>query len=791
MMLQKEWRIPMKRKRSKQLAGLCLLLFAALSLCACGRSATESGKENDALAKEHVYRFQEIEMPDFGGDEYEVCASGYRDGEIFLLMKVTDWEHYNDNDIRILSVGDDGSGAAAVPLETVPWNPAVEDSSGASENSYYENYTFGADGRIYAVRYYYREPLNPEENAVSMRYLCCWTAGGRLLWETELEDCGSGDESLSVNAISVAEDSTASLTLMGEYAWQISVDAQGKVSGSRQLSDETFQIFSTSAAIVHQTDGTLLLVCYGKDDWTKQYLVSYDPAADTMGESSRMPSSVWNGYGSLAAGPGSGLLYSNRTGIFSYAPPDTASPHSPSQALESTKVMDFINSDLNVSSFDALISLSDTSFAGLFYENYNSEASMGIFTYVDPADIPDRSVLLLAGCYISEDVMQRVVEFNRSNDQYRIIVQNVEEYDSEEELAAGIAEMTNRVFSGKMPDILVTDGLPVETYAARGLLADIGELIEKDAELSQTDFLTNVFEAYSMDGKLYYVIPSFRVDTMIGASSVVGDRTSWTFADAVHLLETQSEGTNLIPEASRSSFLQTMMAYCGGSFIDTGAGKCNFQSRNFLDLLEYAKSLPEELDADSYGEDYWRNYEAQYREGRTILAGMPFSSFEGIDYYVNGIFGEEVSYIGFPMEDGSGSYIKAEEAYAISAHSDHIEGAWEFLRYYLTDDYQSGLRRGLPVQEKIFLENSRSALSGSQSDSTDKEVAAPEPMTEKQLEKLVTFLLSVNRRYYENEEIMNIVSEEIEAFFAGDKTAEETAKLIQNRVQLYLDTNMK
>ncbi|MDE5802698.1 MAG: extracellular solute-binding protein [Lachnospiraceae bacterium] len=781
----------MKRKRSKQLTGFSLLLSVALSLCACGRSARESEKENDALAKEHVYQFQEIEMPDFGGDEYEVCASDYRDGEIFLLMKVTDWEHYNDNDIRILSVGDDGSGAAVVPLETVPWNPAVEDGSGASENSSYENYTFGADGRIYAVRYYYREPLNPEKNAVSMRYLCCWTTEGRLLWETELEDCGSDDESLSVNVISVTEDGTASLTLTGEYAWQISVDAQGKASGSRQLSDETFQIFSTSAAVVHRTDGTLLLVCYGEDNWTEQYLVSYDPATDTMGESSQMPSSGWDGYGSLAAGPGSGLLYSNRTGIFSYAPQDTASPHSPSQSPEGTKVMDFINSDLSVSSFEALISLNDTSFAGLFYENYNSEASMGIFTYVEPADVPDRSVLLMAGCYISDDVMQRVVEFNRSSDQYRIIVQNVEEYDSEDELAAGITEMTSSVFSGNVPDILVTDGLPVETYAARGLLADIGELIEKDAELSQTDFLQNVFEAYSMDGKLYYVIPSFRVDTMIGASSVVGDRTSWTFTDAVHLLETLPEGTNLIPEANRSSFLQTMMAYCGSSFIDTGAGKCNFQSRNFLDLLEYARSLPEELDADSYGEDYWRNYEAQFRDGRTLLAGMPISSFEGIDYYVNGIFGEEVSYIGFPMEDGSGSYIRAEEAYAISAHSDHIEGAWEFLRYYLMDDYQSGLHRGLPVQKKVLLENSRSALSESQSYSTDNESASPEPVTEEQLKKLVTFLLSVNHCYYENEEIMDIVSEETGAFFAGAKTAEETAKVIQNRVQLYLDETMK
>ena len=781
----------MKRKRCKQLAGLWLLLSVAFGLCACSRGFTESGKENDSLAKEYVYRFQEITMPDFGGDEYEVCASDYRDRKIFLLMKVIDWERYNDNDIRILSVGDDGSGAAVVPLETVPWNPAVEDGSGASENSSYDNYTFGADGKIYAVRYYYREPLNPEENAVSIRYLCCWTAEGCLLWETELEDSGSDDEYLSVNAISVADDGTASLTLTGECAWQISVDAQGKVIGSRQLSDETFQVFSRNAAVVHRTDGTLLLVCYGEDDWTENYLVSYEPAADRLGESSRMPSFGWDGYGAVAAGPSSDLLYSNRTGIFSYAPQGTASPRSPSQSPEGTKVMDFINSDLNVSSFDALISLSDTSFAGLFHEDYNSEASMGIFTYVDPADVPDRSVLLLAGCYISDDVMQRVVEFNRNSDQYRIIVQNVEEYDSEEELAEGITEMTNSVLSGNMPDILITDGLPVETYAARGLLADIGELIEKDTELSQTDFLRNVFEAYSMDGKLYYVIPCFRVDTMIGASSVVGDRTSWTFADAVQLLKTLPEGTNLIPEETRSSFLLTMMAYCGGSFIDTGAGKCNFQSRNFLDLLEYAKSLPEELDADSYGEDYWRNYEAQYREGRTLLAGMPISSFEGIDYYVNGIFGEEVSYIGFPMEDGSGSYIKAEEAYAISAHSDHIEGAWEFLRYYLTDDYQSSIRFGLPVQKKVFLENSRLTLNGSQNDPIDNESAALETMTEKQLEKLVAFLLSVNRRYYENEEIMDIVSEETEAFFAGDKTAEETAKVIQNRLQLYMDTNMK
>ena len=36
-------------------------------------------------------------------------------------------------------------------------------------------------------------------------------------------------------------------------------------------------------------------------------------------------------------------------------------------------------------------------------------------------------------------------------------------------------------------------------------------------------------------------------------------------------------------------------------------------------------------------------------------------------------------------------------------------------------------------------------------------------------------------------EIGSIISEELQAYFTGDKTVEETAKIIQNRVQLYLD----
>lgn len=801
----------MKKSIYQQLTSFLLIITMALSLCACGGDGRARGNENAALAKEHVYSVQEIPLPEFGGDEYEICASGCRDRRISLLVKVTDWKDYNENDIRILSLADDGSDMATARLETVRWNP-VGEGSGGQENSWYDNYTFGNDGRIYAARNTYgTSPESGGAESDTEHYLCCWAADGTLLWETALEDFPADDEYVSISAISAAPDGTSRVMLTGGRAYQITVDAWGSPDQLRQLSGETCELFSRSAAVVQSPDGSLLLVCYGEDDLAEQYLISYDPAADMAGEACKMPSVLgWDGYSAVAADHRSGLLYGNRTGICSFCPGETGdiamdmesanlggilarsvekeystadlSAHSSAQT---GLKMSFINSDINVTSFDTLISLSDTSFAGIFHEGYDSEASLGIFTCTAPENVPDKTVLTLDGCYISNEILQRVVEFNRSSGQYRIVVRRVEEYDSEEELAAGISELNSRILSGGMPDILITDGLPMELYESKGLLADIGALLKKDEELSRVDFLQNVFNAYSTDGKLYYVIPRFTVSTMAGAASTVGGRASWTLSDALQLLKSLPEGTNLIAEPNRMSFLQTAMAYCEQEFADRETGKCHFQSEDFLAIMEYAKSLPETAEGDSHDEEYWRNYEMQFLEGRTLLSAMSVYDFGEVNYYVNELFGEEAAYVGFPAAKGSGSCIRAKEACAISAHSGCPEGAWEFLRYYLTDEYQSGPGSGLPVQTRYFQESAAAALLESAEDPS----AAAQSLTKEQMDRLVNFILSVDRRYYYNEEIMDIVTEESAAFFTGDRTAQEAAEIIQRRAQLYLDTN--
>ena len=203
----------------------------------------------------------------------------------------------------------------------------------------------------------------------------------------------------------------------------------------------------------------------------------------------------------------------------------------------------FVISDLYLADLSWLLELDYTTFLSVFYEDYEEGLKAGVLTYVKPEDIQDKAVMVLAGSGISSNLKRRVIAYNRTNDQYRIVIKDYDSYNSYEDYTAGYNQLNNDIITGNMPDILITNNLPVENYASKGLLTDIGKLIEQDEELSQVEFVTSVIDAYSVDGKLYYVIPTFNVRTMVGKTSVLGDKTSWTMADAQQLISTMPEGT--------------------------------------------------------------------------------------------------------------------------------------------------------------------------------------------------------------------------------------------------------
>lgn len=891
----------MKKFWKRALCGVSVLALTLGGLTACGG---RNPMENAALAKENVYRMQEITFPDMGGDDSSVRANWLWDGRIYVMMQLYHWsENGNNQDYKLVSVNQDGSDAKVVPIEMpaskssdmfgedTPGNeniepgqdgaegstgdgpgaddvpavddvtavddeattddvtaagdgdagdgPAADDGESAPgvenapaapadtededvddevldedfavdpwgdygyenvpyvyENTYFGTFSF-ANGRIYALENYYYEyeDYTIPDSYVNIRktYICAWDLDGSLLWESEMESLSTEDQYLYVNAMLPKPDGSMTMLLSGDATYKQDVSADGVIGSRDKFESDNADLLNRAYYLLPKADGTLVLIYADENDWTKQYIVNYDVDKDQVGEASLMPASfALYGYNGMSAGMTSDLIYSDTYGVYTFNAGDE----------EGTKRMDFINSDVGITYLMSLTELDENSFLGMFYTDEGKTAG-GIFTYVPPEDIPDKKVLVLAGDSIGYDLRNRVVEFNRNSDEYRITLRTYDSYRTMDDWYAGATQLNNEIITGNMPDILIAYNLPVENYIAKGLLEDIGKMIEGDEELSQVEFVQNVFDAYSINGKLYYVIPSFNIRTMVGKVSLVGDRSTWTMAEMQQLMASLPEGTSLMGDSvTRESFFNMMMQYCGSDFVDVETGKCDFDTPGFIAIMEFAKTLPQELDDDYWYNYDWELYESQYRENRTVLNSLYINYLSNLNYQINGYMGEDVSYIGFPTESGMGSVVGMNDAYCISSKSANKDAAWEFLRYYLTDEYQNELRYGLPVQKDRFEELAQEVTqrpyyideNGEKQEYDDtfwmngEEIILP-PMSQEQVDKIINFIYSVNKPVYDNDDVMNIINEEMDSFYSGQKSAEEVAKIIQSRAQVFVDEN--
>ena len=180
------------------------------------------------------------------------------------------------------------------------------------------------------------------------------------------------------------------------------------------------------------------------------------------------------------------------------------------------------------------------------------------------------------------------------------------------------------------------------------------------------------------------------------------------------------------------------------------------------------------------------------------------------------------SYIGFPSSDGSGSSFSVYNCEAISASSSAKEGAWEFIRRLLlpggnvdafSEKYGIYATQEFPMnrsdfesllEPQYFTHQSTGELfydaDGNPVERHSIEwIGHPGPVvemvylmspSEEQLERFWNLYNSISHVTGENDAILDLIIEQAQPYFAGDKSLDETANLIQNRVQLYVHENM-
>ena len=832
------------KRWSKRVVSVLLAGIMVFSLAACGdNSANDAANKEEA--KKYVYRMEDIEA-DFFDEETNMASACFVDGRIYMLTSKYVYGEMQGNIMNLVSCKTDGSDVKTVELysnltenpywypegeypeegvedvmplenivvteeavtgEAVPADePATEDTDVAEEDGLEEDGssdTEGEDGLttykdewmtshsmdengVYMVMESYAYSYDEEGNYIpgeSTLELYVYGLDGEQRSHVVLND-DQNNNYMYVNYI--AADKNGNLALQMDAAIRI-VDEKGNTVDEIDMSAGGY-----IQNIFVDKDGVLNMIGVN-EEYTEVFLKTYNMQTKQPGEEIKLPG-ILNNYYNIRAGKSYDLLLSNSSGVFGYNIGDE----------DVTQIMSYINSDMDGSNINQVYEMEEGVLFCTYYDEETWMTKLALCTYVDPADIPDKEIISLACHYLDYYLRTRIIEFNKESEQYRILVKDYSAYDTPEDYTAGITKLNNDILSGQIPDILVLDtNMPVESYVAKGVLADIGKMIEEDEGLDMDDYMTNVFDAYKVDGKLYSVIPSFYVTTVMAKTADVGEEPGWTMEELQALMDKYPDASAFGETYTRSDMLRTMLMNNYARFVNRDTGECNFDSQEFKDMLEFVAQFPEEYDWENMSDDYWMTYESQYRSGATLLMSVHLSDFQDYVYNAHGYFGEPVTLIGYPCEEGNGSAVMANNQYAISARSAHKEGAWEFLRYYLTEEYQTDeeeMSWRLPVYKEALLAKLEKAQERPywEDEEGNKEYYDQyfwigdeefvlDPLSKEEADELYAFICSINMAYSYDEDLYVIIEEDAAAYFEGDKSVDEVAEIIQSRAQVYIN----
>ncbi|HIR86573.1 MAG TPA: hypothetical protein IAC00_05480 [Candidatus Limivicinus faecipullorum] len=339
------------------------------------------------------------------------------------------------------------------------------------------------------------------------------------------------------------------------------------------------------------------------------------------------------------------------------------------------------------------------------------------------------------------------------------------------------AKLLADMVAGDIPDIYDFSLSSIDTipssaqFARRGLLEDLYPYIDSDPELSREDFIPGVMSAMEIDGGLYELVPSFSLVTTFASSRALGDTTRLTYDD-LNFMAANSEDFDSVFDKHRGRIwlLGNILDASGSKLVDWSKGECYFDSDYFRSLLETMKAMPEEK------EDL---------PSPTLYKSVSMS--RGLLYYVitNDLwmastaplaYGEDYCFPGLP-ELGSAIYPNC--CYGISAYSQNKELCWQFLRQFLTREY--GSRFYLSPRKDALAQRVEETWTG-----FGPEVQQYNPQGLEAMEKLRDIAMNCSTVMRHDPEIWQIVYSQSLAYFAGDKSLEETADQIQSRVSLYM-----
>lgn len=413
--------------------------------------------------------------------------------------------------------------------------------------------------------------------------------------------------------------------------------------------------------------------------------------------------------------------------------------------------------------------------------NYNSDEKVVKLIPRDMSELANVEIITVSNC--DTTVMNK---FNNANDKYRVQLVQYPYDDNNQQLNMDI-------ISGNAPDIICDlDYSTYLNYRNKGLFTDLYELM--DDELSKDMIMPNVVTALESQGKLYSLCTKFDINTLV-AKTKTCNKENWTFDDMLSLYD-NSTAEHLYDGETKLDMFKRMF-YTMNDLIDYENVTCNFDSPEFIQLLEFCNRFVDTVDAPEKWDDMeaWSQYMSDkyhwFGNDKTLVEPLDFVSLSQYNLlkYTQGN-GDDLTIVGYPSNNGNGGRIEPEYLMSITEKCENKQGAWEFLKFYIlnqneldVEEYQYNWSSFIPVLTDSFNKAMTAEINTKHSAS-----GVPYPSyTQADVDMLTDYIKSCDTiETVLDKDIVAVCEEEAGLYFAGEQTAEKSAELIQNRVSVLI-----
>jgi len=381
-----------------------------------------------------------------------------------------------------------------------------------------------------------------------------------------------------------------------------------------------------------------------------------------------------------------------------------------------------------------------------------------------------------------------VADFNFYNPQYLVEIVDYSVYGDE-----ALMQLHMDIIQGNSPDIILlaeplmqNQFLPLHQYINTGLLLNIAPYMERDLDFDT--LWSGAMQALYMDDSCYIAVPSFALYGFIGRSAAMNDLMNDSFNDLLEYLksdiinQTKKFTTNL----TQSDFIINLILTNINQFVNYDTGEAFFDSDEFIALLETAMLLVPDDEWDA----------VQLAKGAAELAMLHFDAFGQLASYTS-VLNNDITASGF-SGNPPGVAMVPRNIFGISSGTTNIEGAWAFLRDLYENEnlyenpytrfsmnresFEQAADKYIDIATDYINENKEGYLIFG----NDFGILVPHVNPVDVVNHTRSLIEQIDRVYLVDQSLVNIILEELPAFFAGSTSAANTARALQSRAQVYL-----